>query len=489
MTEKPDGLGPLDDELIQELFDKQLHTEPLPAEFSERLVLQVLAEVEVVYAPTTRLDQPVQPSVGRLERLRNWLGNLRPMQALGVAGAGALVVMLLFIGLSRIVPRPISAVATVTGGDITVLRQFNESFRVYHEGDVFKLQQGDQVIAQNGSAAITAFPSQVAVVEPGGHVEIALLDDMNGGTQVEYFVYSGELRSTIDEQLDAVDNYVVNSPLLSTSVSGTDFSVETVSNTETRVATYEGAVSVEMDGQVVTVSAGQQLDAKEGQPLIVKELTDQPGSNTLLIISAAPYTPVNLYASPSAGGAVIGQVKSGVVLDLVDQDASGQWFNVCCLDGQSGWIGAASLEVTATPQPEATPTTPPSTPEPGAEAPDGNSVEGKDGALSAASNASTSPPSIPDQRQRVSPDMTQPTPVTDSSPASSLVERLTLATGGTASISATPANAFGDWRPRPRPGSTHIDAIFGCRSAAICGHAQSNPCRSRSGHRDLSPPL
>lgn len=76
------------------------------------------------------------------------------------------------------------------------MRTNNNTYRTYHDGDIFKLYPGDRLIAQDGAVTLALFPNQHAVLQPSSaHVEITEIRRLNGGTQVELLVHSREMRS------------------------------------------------------------------------------------------------------------------------------------------------------------------------------------------------------------------------------------------------------------------------------------------------------
>jgi hypothetical protein len=55
---------------------------------------------------------------------------------------------------------------------------------------------------------------------------------------------------------------------------------------------------------------------------------------------------VNVRTGPGTAYPEAGQVATGTELDIVASNAAGDWFEVCCVDGQSVWIVARLVEVT-----------------------------------------------------------------------------------------------------------------------------------------------
>ncbi len=257
-----------DDEVLRTLFAHRLADEPLPPAVLERVTHSVLTEVQQNLVPAAL--PPVSRSATllvRLERFRSWLGSLPPNQTLLLAGAAAVAAMVLIIGVSRITPRPLTAIAEVAGGNATVLSHHTSKFHVQKDGDVLKLRQGDQVLTAEGAVRLTHFPDQVAIIEPGAYIELTRLDEAGGGHQLALTLHDGIVHSQINTPLQANDEYVIRTPGVAVSAVGTDFTVEAVSPQETIVKTMAGQVQVTMGEQVVTVGPGQEVDAVLGQTL------------------------------------------------------------------------------------------------------------------------------------------------------------------------------------------------------------------------------
>jgi hypothetical protein len=315
---------------------------PLPAGTAERLAKQVQDEVRRVYAPK---QAPHRPAYSRFERFRAWARSLRPAQSLALAGATALAVLILLAGLARLMPRPLSALAEVAAGDVMVLRAQNGSFRLFHDGDILRLQKGDQVITDSGMVTVTHFPDQVAVIEPGAHVELAELDEADGGTQVEMYVHDGAVRSSLDAPLDAKDRFVVRAPNVEVTAHGTEFTVEAIGDGEALVTTVEGEVEVQTHGQLVEVAAGESLNIAEGEPLVVAPAdAGADHKRPLLLVALAVGRLLKIHAAPDSASGVVGEVTADQTFAVEDQDATGQWYRVCCVAGREGWIHLPRLE-------------------------------------------------------------------------------------------------------------------------------------------------
>ena len=246
MAEFRHDLDDRDDAEIRGLFEQHYTPVAPSSDLVERLNALVLREVQAAYHAEAAMVPVVVPRPSLLERMRLWLDGLGPGQSLAMAGAAAIAVILLFFGLSRIIPRPLNATAAVTGGEVTVLQSRNGEFRTYQDGDFLKVAQGDRIIALNGTTTVTLFPGQTVIIEPDSYVELLQLDALADATQVELFVRRGKTNNIIDVDLGPSDRYVVRSTSVNASVTGTQFSFETLASGEAVVTTTSGAVTVSM---------------------------------------------------------------------------------------------------------------------------------------------------------------------------------------------------------------------------------------------------
>ncbi|MEI2689805.1 MAG: SH3 domain-containing protein [Anaerolineae bacterium] len=55
---------------------------------------------------------------------------------------------------------------------------------------------------------------------------------------------------------------------------------------------------------------------------------------------------VNVRSGPGTAYAEAGQVATGTELEIVSSNAAGDWYEVCCVDGQNVWVVARLVEVT-----------------------------------------------------------------------------------------------------------------------------------------------
>jgi hypothetical protein len=157
-------------------------------------------------------------------------------------------------------------------------------------------------------------------------------------------------------------------------------------------ATAEGSPSSERAAQTDTpapeqadaVQALQQVELPTSTPELPPTATPEPPTPTPEPPTSTPEPPtptpepkpeavvtnprVNVRSGPGASFPVLGQVLQGERLEIVGRDQDGQWWQICCFQGETGWLSdevvsaEGPLEVVAlapdlpTPTPEAAPT-------------------------------------------------------------------------------------------------------------------------------------
>jgi hypothetical protein len=325
---------------VRSLFAQRLVGEQLPAALLDRLTLRVLEEVRTNLVPPEPAPGPAGTVYAAgFERVRTWLRSLTPKQSLLVAGAGAVVVLLLFVGISRIMPRPLTITAAVSEGDATVLDWHSDKFRVQRDGDLVKLRQGDQILTGQGSVRLSHLPEQVAIVEPGAHVELTRLDEADGGRQLALTVHDGVLHSRLNSPLQPQDLYIVNTSGVTVSAVGTDFTVEAVSKAETLVTALSGEVKVTMGNQAVVIGPGEEVDAVVGRSLMVQAADGKYDGGLLpRLVTIGVESGLQLYAQPRTDAAPAGLLPAGRSVTIHAEDPSGSWVQICCVAGKSAWV-------------------------------------------------------------------------------------------------------------------------------------------------------
>jgi hypothetical protein len=334
----------LREEDLRRLFVERLPAEPLPPAVLDRLTVRVLDEVNATMGPQVTSERlPVSATkglwAGTVEGIRRYLRGLSPRQSLALAGAGALAASLIFVGVSRITPRPLSISAEVRGGEVTILNWDADRIRVQGDGDVIKLRQGDRILTAAGDVELNIAPNQVAIIEPRAHVELARLDEVNGGQQVALNVHSGVVESRIRAPLREQDLYVIHTAGVTVTAVGTDFTVRAVSEEETLVTAMAGEVNVAMGDQAVTIGPGEEVDAFVGRSLVVQPADGKyDGGRKPILMAVAADGGIQLYALPRADAAPVGRLPAGRSVTIQAEDAEGRWVQVCCFAGKPAWV-------------------------------------------------------------------------------------------------------------------------------------------------------
>jgi SH3-like domain-containing protein len=112
-----------------------------------------------------------------------------------------------------------------------------------------------------------------------------------------------------------------------------------------QISTQEPSAPVKVWGRLVDV-----LGRPDTQQIVVEALLRM---DTMTSISAADELPfavvsaqrANVRLAPSIDAEQIAQVRQGQEFDLVAQDPTGEWWRICCVDGQYGWIARQAVTV------------------------------------------------------------------------------------------------------------------------------------------------
>jgi hypothetical protein len=185
---------------------------------------------------------------------------------------------------------------------------------------------------------LSHLPNQVSIIEPGAHVELARIDEADGGRQLALKVHDGAVHSQLDSPLQPQDLYIVSTHGVTVSAIGTDFMVEAVSEDETLVTTLAGHVHVTMGNQAVTIGPGEEVDAVLGHHLAVQAADGKYDGGLLPKLVTLPAGGLQLYAQPRADSTLLGRVPAGRALTIQAEDPSGAWLQVCCVAGKQGWV-------------------------------------------------------------------------------------------------------------------------------------------------------
>ncbi len=239
-----------------------------------RLLTAAAAHSEPGLAASMSVRSALVRQVEAHQRERGWMARWLPRLATAVAAGVAVAGFIVYpLAWSRYQP---AVDAVVLQDSARVVQQrplfFDLTTRtvvsVVHQGGLVSLHAGDAVTTAPGSSAIMSlFDRGTITLSPETALTIVtLLPGVDGKPPFgRLSLDSGRVRSDVTGVVLSVD-----SPVAAASVRGTEFYVEVVTPDHTRVATDEGVVSVDMEGQSVAVHAGEEVDAILGQVLVVR---------------------------------------------------------------------------------------------------------------------------------------------------------------------------------------------------------------------------
>lgn len=143
-----------------------------------------------------------------------------------------------------------------------------------NSGDTISLAAGDRIATGPDAMAVIALPngSNVKLYNSSELVISELKEsDANDSYLVRLKLDAGRATSNIN-RLD----YGLETPAAAASVPGTEFRMEAITGDHTYLATNAGAVQLTMEGNLVQVSAGEEVQAIRGQPLVVTSQRPPP---------------------------------------------------------------------------------------------------------------------------------------------------------------------------------------------------------------------
>lgn len=204
---------------------------------------------------------------------------VRPAPGMLAVLAGGIVLLILVSALTmakNIPTTPDAATLSVLDGQATVKRgnsvAANQQTR-FGNGERTVVLIGDRILTGDNSRALLTFSDGTTMeMDPGANVtlEELHLDKAAGLRIIRFKVWLGKTTHRVAHALAPASRYEVESPSSSAAVRDTAFSVETLSDEHTRVATDEGTVRVTLGQESVDVHAGEVVDTIVGQPLEVK---------------------------------------------------------------------------------------------------------------------------------------------------------------------------------------------------------------------------
>lgn len=199
-----------------------------------------------------------------------WIRDASRMVVIAVA----LLALLVSVGSVVAVPPAQdweTAVATleVTAGSVEiVLPNGNGDPVAFVEGDFVPIAPGDQItVSDDGEAYLTFFEGAETRLTAGTVIVVEQFERAGEAVQINFSVLAGQTLSAVHTTLDAESKFEVNTPAAAITVRGTEFVVFVRPDQLTQVATLDGIVMVEKDGESAEVWCGYGLKVAPDGPL------------------------------------------------------------------------------------------------------------------------------------------------------------------------------------------------------------------------------
>jgi hypothetical protein len=324
---------------IQNLFQQHLPPVDLPPDLANAVRARVLDEVamtfkaEEVFGQATRQSRQPSPLLDSrrrttqrapeprrsfVETLNERFGWWRFATGLALAGATAAIVLLMVLALPGILPDggsettgtassgaavlPVESVSgesaqvTVEGGTATILRA-GAVLGDIGPGGAAELYPGDGLVTLSGNAVIDYFDGQRTYLDADSRVELLVLTRDGETTNTSLMLHFGEARNEVNT-LGPNSRFEIKTPVAAARASaGSAFTVSVPpSKEQVQLQVTAGAVDVEMEGNALTLNAGQQMEAIPGQPLAAQDVEPAGGQQVAM---APPETPVTEVLTPT----------------------------------------------------------------------------------------------------------------------------------------------------------------------------------------------
>jgi hypothetical protein len=206
-------------------------------------------------------------------------------------------------------PKRSEATLVVSAGRVTVV-QSRVSFLVTSRGE--KVVSAGQLLTVNAGDALSleaGATAQLRLVDgstvdlfENTTLQVADLYTTEDSYQVRLHMMAGKTLSRVIRVLGAGDAFEISTPSSTASVRGTVFIVEVISPDTTYISCDEGVVHVETGAFEADVTAGTDLLAVAGQPLVVKPQTAATPPGPPIIVPGNPPEPGDTPPGPPASG-------------------------------------------------------------------------------------------------------------------------------------------------------------------------------------------
>lgn len=242
----------------------------------------------------------------------------------GLMAAGTLLVLAMIFAQ----PQRAEATLVVTQGQATLhqARTVLVAISVPQEtvlqaGEATTVRAGDTIMLDKGAVAeLRLLDGSSVTLYENTALEVTRLQVGERAYHVRLDVLAGNIYNRVLRLLGTGDTFEVITPSSTASVRGTAFAVQVLSPEMSYFACDEGQIAVRMADQEVTVNAGEQVIAVQGEPL---EVQPQPDVTPPLLTVLSPLEP------PLVGSTTLlrGRTEPGATVTVAGQpvevDASG----------------------------------------------------------------------------------------------------------------------------------------------------------------------
>ena len=186
-------------------------------------------------------------------------------------------------------PLPITADLYVAAGTVRVSRADAGEDPHFEAGAATRLQRGDELrLTQEALARLLFGDGEEMTLSDEAHLEILELhrSPLTRGLVATLALHQGKIYSDLRTLTRQGTQYIIETRVATVRASGTAFACEMLDKERIWVAVHQGAVTVSMGEQELTLQSGQALEVRLGQPFVPSAAPPAPTPLAITTVSA-----------------------------------------------------------------------------------------------------------------------------------------------------------------------------------------------------------
>lgn len=285
----------LNEQKLKKLFQTHLPPVEMPEEFAARLETHVLQEVERTLGKRNAAETSSSGAGSlraRLERLAEWPAQFARSISWTLAGATVAVLLLFTILLPRLLtpqettsrfdsadeivleapasPAVNAAIVSAQTAVLLIQRGATGAVETIQAGEEARLDQGDIVQTNDGSAEIRFSAARHATLSPYSRVRLMIPEVQNSAAAIVLLQESGMTRHQITRTESPAAIYEVRTAAMRALTEEADFTVTVPTVEESVIETAGGMVTVETSEERIQIEGGQIAEIRTGTAPLVQ---------------------------------------------------------------------------------------------------------------------------------------------------------------------------------------------------------------------------